>query len=230
MNRVAAGILILAVMWMEGCASTHSQGKTEKLFEPHYKAVSGNVYEYYDVKITVDVPLRTFGSETYFYALKKSPSPLVSPEKYLIFDIMLYNPQRRTAGILYESVVLVGQNQTKYQPLQSIKPDTNKTRFLMRNLDEFRSSPSSYGIFAFEPLPDWEKEIKLQFQIEIDGEIEHHFVIFRLNEPSQQALADWSAVQQRQHVQAQAISDNEDESGFLNPSALDEIKKLDPTP
>lgn len=39
-----------------------------------------------------------------------------------------------------------------------------------------------YGLLVFDPLPDWEQEIKLQFTIQINDQTDFHFVVFRRTE------------------------------------------------
>ena len=227
MKSMKASGLMLLIVLLAGCANQQPTTRAQKLFEPSYKPVSGDVYENGGVKFIVGVPLRTFGSESYFYAVKKSQSPFVSSHKYLMFDITVHNPLQRSVSIPLEKIQLVGQNHEIYLPLRSIQPDTNKSRFLLRNLNDYRTSPTMYGLIVFEPLPEWEKEVKLQFQIDMDDDFENHYVLFKYNEPDAAALAEWNTVQKQNHARARFIRDHQDDQGYIKPADIDKLNKFE---
>ncbi len=164
-----------------GCASkTVVQKNTDALLSVSYKPVSGNVYREHGTRIEITCPLRAKGKDDYYYAFKKSHS-IKSKKKYLFFNVDIHNSSRSDIRIPYESISIIGARHDEYLPLEYIVPDNNKTRFLIRNLFEYKNTPFIFGIMAFEPLPEWENEIKIQFQIEIGDRIDRHFAIFKRN-------------------------------------------------
>jgi len=174
-------MIFLIFLSVCGCASKNiSRKNTGKLLSVPYIPVSGNVYREHGTRIMITCPLRAKGKDDYFYAFKKAHS-VKSKKKYLFFNIDIHNSSRSDIRIPYESIKIIGANRDEYIPLEYIDPDNNKTRFLIRNLFEYKNTPFIFGVIAFDPLPEWENEIKIQLQIEIGDQTDRHFAIFKRN-------------------------------------------------
>lgn len=217
---------LLSVM-IAGCAGPRQSALPGKIFELQYHPVSGDVYSFQGTRFTVSAPLRTKGQTDYFYAIEKEPTPLKSPRKYQLFEINVHNPQRRYVRIDFTSIELVGSNNDRYKPLDTIVPDTNQTRNLLRTLDVGKETPFIYGLVAFEPVPDWEKKLTLRFHIQIDDLMENHFVIFEKDAPDQEAVVDYREDARQLQKRERLIQQYSDEEGYIKPSDLPKIQAVE---
>ncbi len=225
--RNMAAIIVLCVAvgtLINGCATKQSNRLPGKIFELQYHPVSGQDYSFQGTRFRVDTPLRTKGTTDYFYALQKAPTPLESPEKYLLFDVNIHNPQRLQVYIEFETIELIGSNNDRYRPLTVIKPDTNQTRNLLRILDSGSAMPFIYGVIAFEPVPDWEQKLTLRFRIHIEDLIDEHFVIFEKDTPDPEALRDLREDEEAMLEREKRIKKYTDEKGYIKPADLPKIE------
>ena len=217
--------LVLSISFIAGCASTSKTSSSNKIFELQYKPVSGHVYTYQGLRFEVSCPLRTRGKDNYFYALKKRPSPLESPKKYVLFDLSVQNPSQLNFRIPDDSIVLAGSSGKEYKPLSSIVPDTNRTRFLLRNVTSFKTIPFIYAIFVFDNIPENETELQLRFQIEVEDLLDHHYVLFEKQRTDPELMSEWDDNAQRIKDRDRLIKEYTDEEGYVNPGDLKKIQK-----
>ncbi len=174
-------LIFFVLLFICGCASENLVDKTEEpLLSVPYIPMSGNIYTTNGLRIEISCPLRAKGKNDYYYAFKKKRS-VQSKKRYLFFNVDIHNISRSNVRIPYDSIKIVGVNNNEYLPLEYIEPDNNKTRFLIRNLFEYKNTPFIFGVIAFKPLPDWEDEIKIEFQIDVNDRIDRHFAIFKRN-------------------------------------------------
>ncbi|GEM_PF-3554786 len=219
-------VSFLAIFILCGCAA-HQKELKGKIIEAQYKPISGDVYSVQGIRITVDVPLRTRGKTDYFYAIKKGVNAFSSPNKYLIFDICINNTYNRYIRFPQERIQLVGETQEIYKPLDAIEPDNNRSRYLLRNITESNNARTIYGIVAFNPPPDWEKQIKLQFQIEIDDFVDNHYVIFKKEEPNPEIVNQIEIESNKKRKIDNYIKSHTSPDGYIKPDDLEVIKKME---
>ena len=216
---------ILIVFFISGCASSGKKISQNKIFELQYKPVSGNVYTYQGLRFEITCPLRTRGKNSYFYALKRRPFPLESPEKYLLFDLSIHNPRQLNVRIPRETIALEGSSGKEYKPLDSIRPDTNRTRFLLRNISSLKTSPFIYAILVFEDVPETETELNLRFQIEVEDMIDNHYVLFEKQKTDPQLVHQWDEKSKKVIERERLIKKYTNEDGYIKPSDLNKIQK-----
>jgi len=219
-------ILCMLAILGNGCASRSKELKG-KIIEAQYKPISGDAYSVQGIRIKVDTPLRTRGKTTYFYALKKGYGIFESTEKYLFFDIFINNTYTRYVRIPPESIHLVGETQSIYNPLEYIQPDNNISRHLLRNITESNNSRIIYGIAAFIPPPDYEKQIKLQFQIEIDGYLDNHYVIFKRQDPDPDIVNRANSESKCKFETDNYTKSHTFEDGYIKTEDLEIINKME---
>lgn len=175
---LVAGLLCICIT---GCSSSD---KTARLTAAQnaqvpYLPVSGDIGEMFGVNIEITCVPRSELSNGYSYATEKVLSPLITNKKYVVFEIKMHNPYMHEVQIPTGSVQIIDQTHTEYFPLSTIEPNSNKAQLMMRNLHQYQTKRQMYGILVFENLPEDETEIKLQLQVEIDGQIDYHYAIFK---------------------------------------------------
>jgi len=217
--------LTLIVSLINGCASNGKKPASDKIFELQYKPVSGHVYTYQGLRFETACPLRTRGKDNYYYALKKRPSPLETPKKYVLFDLSVHNPNQLNIRIVPESIVLAGESGKEYKALTSIKPDTNRTRFLIRNITSFKTTPFMYAIIVFKDIPEEETKLKLRFEIEVEDLIDHHYVLFEKQTTDPELVNKWDEKTKKIRERDKLIKEYTNEDGYIDPSDLNKISK-----
>ena len=213
------------VLFINGCASNGNPGRSNKIFELQYKPVSGHVYTYQGLRFETSCPLRTRGKDNYYYALKKRPCPLESPRKYVLFDLSVHNPNQLNIRVVPESIVLAGESGKKYKSLSAIKPDTNRTRFLIRNITSFKTTPFMYAIIVFDNIPEEETKLKLSFEIEVEDLIDHHYILFEKQTTDPELVNRWNKKEKEIKKRDRLIKEYTDEDGYIDPADLKKIPK-----